>query len=250
MGDIPVWGLRSGIVYEKSGIKEVIEREGGRWVNLEEEKKIKKKIPGGRIFDSLSLPKILDEIDLLINVPKMKINMMASVSLCIKNLFGLISFRDRKRFHRGFDLSYSLIDIAKVVRPHLNIIDGIFAMEGMSSHVGTVRPIGALIGSLNMVAADIVGTQVMGFNPMEIVTTQLALKDKLGVENPNQIEIVGEPLESVRVTFARPYPALSTRLLTWRSSREVSVRGVWDGFLRFHPTLRQESATALLSARE
>ncbi len=59
-----------------------------------------------------------------------------------------------------------------------------------------------------MVAADIVGTQVMGFDPMEIVTTQLALKDKLEVEDLNQVAIVGEPLENVRVTFARPYPRL------------------------------------------
>lgn len=208
VGDEPVWGLRSRFACKKSGVKEIVEREGGTLLYLDEEKRVKKKIPGGRIFDALSLPAILDEIDFLINLPKMKINMMALVTLSIKNLLGLVSFRDRKRFHRGIDLSYALVDIAKVIKPALNIIDGIVAMEGMSAHVGTGRPLGLLIGSHDMVAADIVGSQVMGFNPMEVITTQLALKDKLGVEDPKQIEIVGEPIENVKVVLERPFPRL------------------------------------------
>jgi len=208
VGDEPVWGLRSSVVYKRSGVREVVEREGGKLIGFDEGKRVKKEIPGGRIYDSLSFPAILDEVDLLINLPKMKINMMALVSLCIKNLLGFISFRDRKRFHRGFDLSYALVDIAKVIKPSLNIIDGIHAMEGMSAHTGSALPLGLLVGSLDMVAADIVGSQIMGFNPMEVVTNQLALKDRLGVEDLKQIEIVGEPIESVRVELARPFPCL------------------------------------------
>jgi hypothetical protein len=118
----------------------------------------------------------------------------------------LMSFRDRKKFHRGFDVSYALIDIAKVVKPSLNLIDGIYAMEGMSAHVGKPRPVGVLIGSIDMVAADIVGSRIMGFDPMEVATTQIALKDKLSVESLDQIETVGEPIENVRVSLARPFP--------------------------------------------
>ena len=208
VGDEPVWGLRSRFVYKKSGVKEIVEREGGELIYLDEEKRMKRKIPGGRIFDSLSLPVFLDEVDFIINLPKMKINMMALATLCVKNLLGFVSFRDRKKFHRGIDLSYALIDIAKVIKPAVNVIDGITAMEGMSAHVGKARPVGVLIGSLDMVAADIVGSQIMGFNPMEIITTQLALKDKLGVEDPKQIEIVGEPIENVKVSLERPFPRL------------------------------------------
>jgi uncharacterized protein (DUF362 family) len=208
VGDEPVWGLSSRLAYHKSGVKDVVEKEGGKLVYFDEDKRVKKKIPGGRIYHSLSVPAILDEIDLLINLPKMKINMMALVSLCIKNLMGLASFRDRKRFHRGVDLSYALVDIAKLVKPSLNIIDGIQALEGMNAHSGSSRSLGVLVGSLDMVAADIVGSQIMGFNPLEVITTQLALKDKLGVEDPKQIEIVGEPIDNVRTQFERPFPRL------------------------------------------
>jgi uncharacterized protein (DUF362 family) len=208
VGDEPVWGMRSRFAHEKSGIQEMVEREGGKLVHFDEEKRVVKQVPGGRIFDKLSLPAILDEVDFMVNLPKMKVNMMCQVSLAIKNLLGLMSFRDRKKFHRGPDLAYALVDIAKLVQPQLNIIDGIFAMEGISAHHGTPRAMNLLLGSLVPVAADIVGTQIMGFEPMEIVTTQLALKDKMGLEKLDQIEIVGDSLESFRTTFKRPYPRL------------------------------------------
>ncbi len=204
VGDEPVWGLKSRFCCEKSGVKEVVKKEGGELVYFDEGKRIVKKVPQGRIYPSISIPAILDEVDVLINVPKMKTSIMTLVSLCLKNLFGLVPFRDRKRFHRGTDLSYALIDIAKVVKPHLNLIDGIVAMEGMGAHSGTPYSLGLLIGSGDMVAADIVGTQVMGFNPLEPITNQLALKDGLGIEGLDQIEIVGEPLKKVKTVMERP----------------------------------------------
>jgi uncharacterized protein (DUF362 family) len=204
VGDEPVYGLSSRLCYEKSGTKEIVEREGGKLVFFEEEKRIKRKIPGGRIYESISLPRILDEVDLLINAPKMKTSMMTTITLCIKNLFGLIPFRDRKRFHRGIDLSYALVDIAKIITPNLNVIDGIVATGGGTAHDGIAYPLNLLIGSADMVAADIVGTQVMGLDPMEPVTNQIALKDKLGIEDIGQIEIVGEELEKIKANFKRP----------------------------------------------
>ena len=101
IGDEPVWGLKSRFCCEKSGVKEVVEREGGELVYFEEGKRVTKKVPQGRVYESISLPAIVDEVDLLINVPKMKTSIMTLVTLGLKNLFGLVSFRDRKRFHRG-----------------------------------------------------------------------------------------------------------------------------------------------------
>jgi uncharacterized protein (DUF362 family) len=122
VGDEPSWGLGARFCFENSGIKEVVEREGGELVYFDEEKRITKEVPQGRVYGSVSLPAILDRVDRLINVPKMKTSLMTLVTLCIKNLFGLVTFRDRKRFHRGVDLAYALIDIAKVVRPDVNRI--------------------------------------------------------------------------------------------------------------------------------
>jgi hypothetical protein len=150
---------------------------------------------------------------------------MNLVTLGLKNLFGLVYFRDRKRFHRGIDLSYALVDIAKVVRPHLTFIDAIVAMEGMGAHSGTPRRLGVLIASRDMIAAEIVGTQVMGFDPLEPVATQLALKDKIGVEGQGQIEIVGPPLDEVKAVLERPI----FRLVHPKPNVEVMPGGICPG---------------------
>lgn len=233
VGDEPSWGLGARFCFEKTGIKKVVEKEGGELVYFDESKRITKKIPEGRIFGSLSVPAILDEVDLLINVPKMKTSLQTLVTLCIKNLFGLMLFRDRKLFHRGIDLSYVLIDIAKIIRPHLNVIDGIMASEGMGAHSGTPYPLGILMASRDMVAADIVGTQIMGFNPMEPVPNQLAIKDKIGIESIEQIEIVGEPLEEVRTNMMRPV----FRLVHPEANVEVIPGGICQGCISRIPQI-------------
>lgn len=233
VGDEPVWGLKSRLCYEKSGVKEVVKKEGGELVYFEEGKRINKKVPQGRVYTSISVPAILDEADVLINLPKMKTSIMTLVTLCYKNLFGLVPFRDRKRFHRGIDLSYALIDIAKVVKPHLNLIDAIVAMEGMGAHSGTPYSLDLLIGSQDMTAADIVGTQVMGFNPLEPVTNQLALKDGHGIKSLDQIEIVGERLEDVKVAMERPV----FRLVHPKPNVEVIPGGICPGCMSRVPRI-------------
>jgi len=233
VGDEPVWGLSCRFCYEKSGIKEVVEREGGHLVHFDEEKKIKKELPEGRIFRSMLLPEVLDDVDLLINVPKMKTNAMALVTLCIKNLLGLVSFNDRKRFHRGIDLAYLLIDIAKVVPPDLNLIDAINASEGIGAHGGTSKPLGLLVASRDMVAADIVGTQIMGFDVMEPITNQVALKDGIGVKSTEEIEIVGSTLEDVRTHFKRPV----FKMVHPEPNVEVIPGGICQGCINRIPRL-------------
>jgi len=208
VGDEPVWGMRSRFAHEKNGIQAMVKEEGARLVHFDEEPRVEKKVPGGRILEKVSLPGVLDQVDVVVNVPKMKVNMMCQATLAIKNLLGLLPFKQRKLFHRGPDLAFLLVDIAKLVRPHLNIIDAIDAMEGISAHSGTPKHLDLLIGSTVALAADVVGARIMGFNPMEIVTTQLALKDKLGLEKLDQVEIVGEPIESFCTSFDRPYPRL------------------------------------------
>ena len=145
----------------------------------------------------------------------MKINMMALVSLCIKNLLGLASFRDRKKFHRGVDISYALIDIAKLVKPSLNIIDGIKAMEGMSAHSGSARSLGVLVGSLDMVAADIVGSRIMGFNPLEVDNNSTGPQRQIGRRRSETDRDRGGTDRKcpygVRKTFSAPCPSQSER---------------------------------------
>lgn len=233
VGDEPVWGLSSRFCYEKSGVQAVAAREGAELISFDDCQRVKKTVPQGRVYRTISLPAIVDEVDLVVNIPKMKTSAMALVTLCIKNQLGYVPFRQRKQFHRGVDLSYALVDIAKVVKPDLNLIDAIIASEGMGAHGGTTRRMGILVASRDMLAADIVGTRLMGFDPLEPVTNQLALKDGLSIKSVDQVEIVGEPFENVRANFGRPV----FRLVHPKPNVEVIPGGICPGCLTRIPRI-------------
>jgi uncharacterized protein (DUF362 family) len=75
----------------------------------------------GEVLKNTEILKILEKTDYFINVPTAKHHQATSVSLSIKNLMGVIW--DRQIFHTGLDLHQAIADLAKAVRPNLNIVD-------------------------------------------------------------------------------------------------------------------------------
>jgi len=75
----------------------------------------------GKVLHDTEILKMLNRVDLLINLATAKHHSATHVSLAIKNLMGLIW--DRSIFHTSLDLSQAIADLALVIRPGLNIID-------------------------------------------------------------------------------------------------------------------------------
>ena len=73
-----------------------------------------------------------------------------------------------------------LVDINRFLKPRLYVIDAIVAMEGNGPRNGHPRKIGAILLSRDPVAADAAGAMLMGMDPANIVTCQLAAKSGLG----------------------------------------------------------------------
>ena len=203
VGDQSVWGVRTRDSCRITGIQEVVEKSGGEVCYFDEEPRITVEVPDGKFFDKISLPKIIKEVDLIVNVPKMKTSFISMVTLGLKNLLGFINFEDRRKFHRMYDLAYVIADIAKVVKPGLTLIDGIIAMEGFGPHAGTHIKMDTIVASRDVVAADAVGATIMGYDPLEPPTTQVAARYGLGNADLSNIQIVGEPIESVKKYFRR-----------------------------------------------
>ena len=68
-------------------------------INFEsEEQKIVQIDKVGKVL----LPKILFDVDLVINLAKMKTHSLTGVTLCIKNLYGCIPGRLKEEYHRKF----------------------------------------------------------------------------------------------------------------------------------------------------
>lgn len=142
----------------------------------------------------------------IISVPKLKLHRIAGVSLSIKNMMGAMKPKGSMHTH----LSSNIADLASIITPKIAVIDGIIAGEGHESSGNPVE-MNLVIAGTDPVAVDSVGAAVMMIPPDEVKHLRLAEKKGLGINNLNQIEILGEPIEKVRRKFRR---AILSRFLS------------------------------------
>ncbi len=189
--------------FRDTGLDKAVKRAGGEVVYLDEEPYVEVDIPDGRVFKKLSLPKIIRDSDVYISVPKMKTHLMTLVTLGIKNSQGIISREDKALFHRE-DFHLKMIDVLKAAKPHLVLIDGLLAGEGLGPIYPNPVEMNLIIASTDVVAADAVASAVMGIDPFEVATTRLAHSDRIGTGDLNSIEVRGKSIEEIRRYFQRP----------------------------------------------
>jgi uncharacterized protein (DUF362 family) len=203
VGDDPGWGLTSSEAYAAWGHQSLIEDFGGDLVPFDVGPRFEVAVKTNRLLRTVSLPGVLREADVIINVPKMKTHMLTTVSLGLKNLHGLIPDEHRLLYHRG-DVEVKLVDILSACTPHLTVIDGIWALEGQAPLYGTpVTTMNTLVAGLNPVAVDTVGASIMGFDPMELCALREASRRDLGPSRMEEIHLVGMPLREVFRPFRR-----------------------------------------------
>jgi len=92
-----------------------------------------------------------------------------------------------------------LVDLLLAVRPNLTLMDGVVGMEGDGPRNGQPRQIGAILASADAVALDAVACEMVGIRPLMVPTTRLAHEQGVGVGDLARIELLGEPLEAMRV---------------------------------------------------
>lgn len=213
------------LVFHATGISKAVRRGGGRVLFLDEGPVQRITLPpvgkaahGGIPYDQqeIGLPEIIVEKLLrergsvaYINVPKFKTHCMTTVTLGIKNQWGLVAQKDRVSDHNHL-LSRKLVDILGLVRPDFTLIDAREATQ--HGHYPSRRlldrvlvPYGLIIGGEDVVSVDAVGCHLMGFPWREVEHVRLAHEQNLGTAELDRIEIVGDP--------ARHRKALSWELL-------------------------------------
>lgn len=171
-------------------------------VIFEQRKLIKIKDNKAKILKSFYLPKIIKQADLIVNVPKLKTHTLTKMTGAIKNLYGCIPGGLKQLYHKKAkgDEKFSelLVDIYQNIKPALNIMDAVVAMEGEGPSSGKPRKVGLILASKNAVALDIVASRLIGFNPGEI----LAIREAERRFGKIKIEIVGEVVKNFR--FKKP----------------------------------------------
>jgi uncharacterized protein (DUF362 family) len=183
-----------------SGMNELGERLDVPFINMRHVgQKIELKVPDGRELKKIKVAKIATE-SAIVSAAKLKTHMSTKVTLGLKNMFGMLTTKFKGKFHiRGMDKV--IHDINKTLPPQLTVIDGFVAMEGRGPVHGKPVKMNTLIASVDPVAADSVGAQVMGFSPEEIDHIKWSHESRIG--SMTDIEVIGETINSVKRNFQR-----------------------------------------------
>lgn len=200
-------GVDTEKAFEKAGYLKLREL-GYKVLDLKKDEKVKVRIPNGKELKEIELPKTVVEADFVISVPKMKTHDQALVTLSMKNLKGLIPDKFKRAFHTDYGVFSAVVDLCKVVRSEIQIVDGIIAQEGYGPIFGTPVEMNLIIGGNNLVATDAVAAYVMGFNPKDDEIIRIATEEGLGPSDLDDIEIVGD-VAAVRRKFKSADEAIS-----------------------------------------
>jgi len=167
--------------------------------------------PANRYLPSVNLACLLDEVDCIINMPKLKSHMLVRLTCAVKNIFGCVPGGGKQQAHviapSSEEFSELLIDLYGFLKPRivLNILDGISGLDGFGpGPTGRRTNTSFMILSADAVALDHACSKVIRVAPDKIPTNRVAVERGLGT---NDYE-ANQELESVRFRLPRPLPAM------------------------------------------
>jgi uncharacterized protein (DUF362 family)/Pyruvate/2-oxoacid:ferredoxin oxidoreductase delta subunit len=156
---------------------------------------------GGLIKQFIIASSVL-EADGIVSLPKFKTHGLTRMTGAIKNQFGCIPGVLKSEFHVRLptaDLfSQMLVDLNRLLRPRLYVMDGIVAMEGNGPRGGDPRPMSVLLLSDDPAALDATACRMMNLDPALVPTLPWA--ERWGLGRYQDINILGDPLD----TFITP----------------------------------------------
>lgn len=182
------------VAFDKFGFREVASRHGVPIVDLNRDEAEWVEVPNPLVVPRFSIAKTVRSCDAILNLPCLKVhNAAAVVTLCMKNMMGCIERRHRGEMHKDF--IHMIIDLLKVVRPTVNVVDGLVGRTWGEIH-GEPAGMGVMLAGTDMVAVDAVGAATMDM--LEVPHVELAAKQGFGMADLGQIEVRGEAIASVR----------------------------------------------------
>ena len=137
------------------------------------------------------------EADKIINLPKLKTHQQLVATIAVKNMFGCVSGKAKAIWHYRKGATFDnfctmLIDIYKLLKPVLTVIDAVIAMEGPGPISGSPKKVGWLIASADPMAAEVICCDLIGLIPEQLPLIRTAEKTGFGCTNRQNIQIVGD----------------------------------------------------------
>ena len=165
-----------------------------------------------RTFKRVEVAKVFADADILINLPKFKTHGLTYISGAVKNFFGTVPGLKKSQMHMRVPekeaFSEWLLDLYGAFlygfdppKKIVHVMDAVVGQEGEGpGPAGTPRKIGVIITGQDAVAVDFTAVAVTGLDQGKVVTIRSGASRGLGAASWEDIELVGERLEDVRVS--------------------------------------------------
>ena len=166
-------------VAQAEGWKDYAQKANVPLLNLAETNQVRFDFGQNSAVGIAPVSKEIVEADVIISVPTMKTHLLTSVTMGMKNMYGCFPEEDKAKFHR-FGIEDVIFEVNKAFTPTLTLIDGTIGGEAFGPL--SSKPVGfeTIIASNDVVAADSVACQLMGYNPLHIKHLKKAYEAGLG----------------------------------------------------------------------
>ena len=183
-----------------AGITEVANKYGVRLQDFNQGPYHKLEFDGHQI----EVAEAVFENDFLVNAPVLKTYTQTRISLGAKHLIGCLSMTSRKTFHEQ-NLERFIALLNQAIQIDLCLIDGIFGLQ-KGPFGEDAKPFNILIASPDVIAADMVGAEVMGIDYREVIHLKHLAELKGHPFNLEKIELFGKSLEESKQPLEWWYP--------------------------------------------
>ncbi len=144
------------------------------------------------------IARIIDAVDFVINLPKVKTHNLTILTLGVKNMYGAIPGFKKVTLHRDYPNSVSFsemnLDIYLLTKPLLTIYDGIIGMEGEGPAAGNPISLGFIAATDCAITGDMFITELLGVKK-EKFPLYLAGK-RMGIKMERTYKLFGDTLET------------------------------------------------------
>jgi uncharacterized protein (DUF362 family)/Pyruvate/2-oxoacid:ferredoxin oxidoreductase delta subunit len=157
------------------------------------------------LLDEFYVSREILDCDRLVSLPKFKSHELTTMTLSIKNHYGIIPGGLKPYIHARFpsinDFSKVLVEIYETRPPDIIIVDCLHVIDAKGKH----HHPGLLVAGDNGHAVDYVCARLAGIDPLRVPTVRIARDD--GLFDPTQIEYMGtlSKLSGFSVPFSFPF---------------------------------------------
>lgn len=188
LGDSPN-GVQKNLreVWIKTGMERLCEKYNVEKKYFEKE--------GASVIGDLLISNVVLEADYVINMPKFKTHSLTLLTGAVKNMFGVVPGLKKTDYHRNAKsteaFAETIVRIAEVKKPNLNILDGIDVMAGNGPSAGFKLNVGLIAVARDMHLLDKAMAGLVKISADDVVTLKAA--SNLGFVNLNEeYKLVGD----------------------------------------------------------